>query len=196
MRYARVAQITLALSTAALLGACTTMQSAGSSVGNAASSTGQFIADSATNTGHFIVDTTGDTGRAVADTVTGAPQFVIAGGAAFGHEIADQFHRPTQPPNDPLRYDGSYKGAATLVQGGPTCPSSRRGVLMIGDNTLTYAYTPNQIFQVPVGADGSLHGVAGDTTLDGQIVKDRLVMTVKSPDCVTEYKTSFTLNHS
>lgn len=174
MRYVRIAQITLALSTAALLGACSTVRSTGSAVGDAAS----------------------DTGRAIGDTVVGSGQFVVSTGAAIGTEMADQFHSPTLPPNDPLRFDGSYKGVARLVQGGPGCPASRRGVVMVGDNTLTYAYTPNQVFRVPVGADGSLHGVAGSTTLDGQIVNDRLTMTIKGPDCATDYVASFTLNHS
>ena len=185
MRYPRIAQITLALSTAALLGACSTVQSTGSTVGDAAGATGRFVADSAV-----------DTGRAIGETVMGTGQFVVSSGAAFGHEMADQFHRPTQAPGDPLRYDGSYKGPARLVQGGPTCPAPRYGVIMIGDNVLTYAYTPNQIFQVPVGADGSLHGVAGSTTLDGRIVRNRLTMTIKGPDCTTDYRARYTLNHS
>lgn len=99
--------------------------------------------------------------------------------------------------NDPLFYDGSYKGEARLVRSSsPLCPQGQQGVLMIGDNTLTYAYTPNTIFTVPVAADGKLHAQEGTVVLDGQIVGNQMDFVIRSPGCETQYATTFVLNHS
>lgn len=99
--------------------------------------------------------------------------------------------------NDPLYYDGSYKGQARLVRSSsPLCPRAQNGVLMIGDDTLTYAYTPDTIFTVPVAANGKLHGQEGNVVLDGQIVGDRMDFVIRSPGCETQYAATFVLNHS
>jgi hypothetical protein len=123
-------------------------------------------------------------------------QFFAYQGQALSAQFADQFRAPTQYPGDPLYFDGSYKGTARLVSATGACPNGRTGVLQVGDDVLTYAYTPDQVFQVPIGSDGTLHGQAGDTTLDGRILNDRLLMTVKSPTCTTQFDTSFAFNHS
>lgn len=123
-------------------------------------------------------------------------EFLSYEAQGISSQFADQFHAPTLYPQDPLRFDGNYKGTARLVSATGACPNGRTGVLEIGDDTLTYAYTPDQVFQVPVAPDGTLHGEAGDTTLDGRIQNDRLLMTVKSPTCTTQYDTSFIYNHS
>jgi hypothetical protein len=117
-------------------------------------------------------------------------------GASLSTQIADQFRTPHQYSNDPLRFDGSYQGNTRLVSATGACPQPRYGVVMIGDNTLTYAYAPGQVFSVPVDPTGKLHGVAGDITLDGQISRDNLTMTISSPTCTSSYATRFILNHS
>lgn len=111
-------------------------------------------------------------------------------------QFADQFQAPQQYPQDPIPFDGNYKGTATLVSATGLCPNGRTGVLQIGDNLLTYAYTPEQVFQVPVGYDGRLHSVSGDTVLDGVIRNNELRMVVKSPTCTSVFDNVFAYNHS
>jgi hypothetical protein len=115
---------------------------------------------------------------------------------ALSAQIANQSQPPTQYAQDPIRYDGSYKGTATLISATGVCPNGRTGILQIGDNTLTYSYTPQLVFQVPVGANGRLHGVAGDAVLDGVISDNELRMVVKTPNCTTVYDNAFVYNHS
>ena len=129
-------------------------------------------------------------------TACGIGDSLSATGQSLYSQVADQFVTPHQYANDPLRYDGSYQGTTRLVSATGLCPQARYGVVMIGDNTLTYAYTPQQVFSVPVLPDGTLHGVAGTTMLDGQISHDRLLMTISSPTCTSRYTTHFILNHS
>lgn len=185
MPIARVVHAALALLAATALTACSTVHDSTAAVGNAAGSAGSAVVDAAS-----------DTGRYVAEGVTSAGGFIIGSGASIGHQAVQQFTTPKQAENDPLVFDGSYKGRAVLVRGGAECPSARRGVVMIGDNRLTYAYTPNQVFVLPVAADGTLHGQAGDTVLDGKIHKARMELTITSPACATDFRGSFTLNHS
>ena len=104
---------------------------------------------------------------------------------------------PPRAANDPLFYDGSYKGEARLVRSNsPLCPQGQQGVLMIGDNTLTYSYTPNTVFIVPIAPNGRLHAQEGSVVLDGQIAGDHMDFVIRSPGCETQYATNFVLNHS
>jgi hypothetical protein len=112
------------------------------------------------------------------------------------HELGDQFRRPHEAPGDKLPFDGSYHGRSERVSGPGPCPEDRHGVLMVGDNVLTYAFEPGRVFMVPVDADGGLHGVAGDTTLDGRIDRDRLDVVVAGPACTMHMVARFFLNHS
>ncbi len=116
--------------------------------------------------------------------VTGAPTPVVA-------------VMPPRPPSYPLPWDGSYQGQSTLVRASsPVCPRPRYGAIEIGDSTLVLPYTPNILFTTMVGADGSIHGVAGTTKLDGQIANHNLRMVISSPTCETRYDASYIWNHS
>jgi hypothetical protein len=126
----------------------------------------------------------------------GAGDFAADTGRSLYTQMADQFATPRQYANDPLLYDGSYQGKTQLVSASGVCPEPRYGVVMIGDNVLTYAYTPQQVFTVPVLPDGTLHGVAGEVMLDGKIDSDHLDMTITSPTCTSQYATHFYLDHS
>ena len=101
------------------------------------------------------------------------------------------------PPAFPQHWDGSYQGRSVLVRAtSPACPVSRRGVIQIGDSTIFFPYQPDLIFTTAIRSDGSMHGVAGQTHLDGQIVGDRLTMTISSPTCETQYRARYIWNHS
>jgi hypothetical protein len=104
--------------------------------------------------------------------------------------------RPTTP-SFPQHWDGSYQGRSVLVRAAsPACPPSRRGVIEIGDSTIFFPYQVDTIFTTAVRNDGTMHGVAGDTHLDGQIVGDRLTMTIRSPVCETWYSARYVWNRS
>ena len=133
----------------------------------------------------------GDTGKLVAPA-----SFVGYEAPAVSAQLAQQFQNLNQSPAGPLHFDGNYKGHAWLVSASGACPNGRHGVLLIGDNVLTYAYTPLIVFQVPVGPDGLLHGVAGEATLDGRIEGERLAMTIATATCTTQFDADFVLNHS
>jgi hypothetical protein len=101
------------------------------------------------------------------------------------------------PPSYPQHWDGSYQGRSVLVRAtSPACPPSRRGVIEIGDNTLFFPYLPDTIFTTAVAADGTMHGVAGVTHLDGRVADGRLAMTISSPVCETQYTGRYVWNHS
>ncbi len=98
---------------------------------------------------------------------------------------------------DPLRFDGSYKGTEVLaVRQSATCPLPQHGVVMIGDNSLSFAYTPDIIFTAEIQSDGSIHALQDNTALDGRITGDQLSLTVRRPGCQTDYAGTFILNHS
>jgi hypothetical protein len=120
---------------------------------------------------------------------------ILATGLA-GCNAADEGSAP-RAYVDPLRFDGSYKGTEVLaVNQSPTCPAPQHGVVLIGDNSLSFAYTPNIIFMTDIQPDGSIHALQDNTTLDGRITGDRLTLTVRRLGCQTDYAGTFILNHS
>ena len=117
-------------------------------------------------------------------------------GQAASNEIGSQFHRPRQAEPDPLRLDGNYIGKSVLVINLGECPAGRDSVLSVGDNMLTYAYTPSDVFLVPIAPDGSFHGETSHYTLDGAITKNRLAMTVAGDGCTSRFTGHAVLNRS
>ena len=117
-------------------------------------------------------------------------------GQAASYEIGDQFRRPHQANPDPLRLDGNYIGKSVLVIDMGECPAGRDSVLTVGDNMLTYAYTPSDVFVVPIAPDGSFHGDTGRYSLDGDITKGRLTMTVAGEGCTSSFSGHSVLNRS
>lgn len=104
---------------------------------------------------------------------------------------------PPVPPSFPQHWDGSYQGRSVLVRANsPACPPSRRGVIEIGDSTLFFSYLPDTIFTTAVRDDGTMHGTAGATHLDGRIANNYLTMTISSPVCQTQYSGRYVWNHS
>jgi hypothetical protein len=117
-------------------------------------------------------------------------------GQASSNEIGNQFHRPRQAVPDPLRLDGNYIGKSVLVINMGECPAGRDSVLAVGDNMLTYAYTPSDVFLVPIAPDGTFHGDTSRYTLDGSISKNRLSMTVAGDGCTSRFTGHSVLNKS
>jgi hypothetical protein len=95
------------------------------------------------------------------------------------------------------KYDGSYQGPIRqIVARSRTCPAEHgERVLMIGDGTLWYAYTPDIVFTSPVTRDGTIIGQAGTTALTGKIIGNHLVARIKNPDCETSISAYFVYNH-
>jgi hypothetical protein len=90
--------------------------------------------------------------------------------------------------------DGTYKGVVTrVVANAPTCPVTDYGTVEIGDKTVTFAYTAATIFVIPVAPDGRVFGRVGQTTLNGSVREGRLIFTVSSPACVTEYSLRYVI---
>lgn len=120
---------------------------------------------------------------------------IFATGLA-GCNAADGGSAPRAYVN-PLRFDGSYKGREVLaVSQSPTCPRPQHGVVLIGDSSLSFAYTPDTILIAEIQPDGSIHALEGNTALDGRIAGDQLTFTVRRPGCQTDYAGTFILNHS
>lgn len=100
---------------------------------------------------------------------------------------------PTPPPvaeADPTpNFEGFYQGREELVMGEvPQCPREQYGFVSVGDGTLLYAYSHDLVFVARPGTTGELHATAGDGALDGSIADDRMVFTVKTPDCQTDFR--------
>lgn len=109
------------------------------------------------------------------------------------------------------KVDGSYRGWAWLTSApdlkphrwwqvshydSAKCPHTGFGVFEIADRTLNYSYNPHTLFQVPVGADGSLNQVVGQSTLRGSVKNNRLIIEVRTPVCTVRFDGRFYLNHS
>lgn len=84
--------------------------------------------------------------------------------------------------------DGRYRGTARLIRAaGPSCPRSGARILDIyrGAVSLTYSAVPRQ--HVPlmaqIGPDGRLQASDGEGTMEGQLAKGRLEVTVASRQC-------------
>jgi hypothetical protein len=93
--------------------------------------------------------------------------------------------------------DGSYKGRPALQAANPQiCPGTHYGYVEIGDRDLHFAYLPGIIFDAPVQLNGTLHDVRGPAVLDGKIIDERLVFSVTTPQCHTDYDLGFYWNHS
>ena len=103
-----------------------------------------------------------------------------------------------RPATNTELYGGSYQGHTALLEArGPGCPlEPRKGVIEIGDAVLIYPYTPDLILTAPVQRDGSVHAATGPAVLDGRIVNDRLIFTIRTPACLSRYSTHFVWNHS
>ena len=95
-------------------------------------------------------------------------------------------------------FDGSYQGRSYLVRAaGPGCPlEPRHGVVEIGDALLIYPYTPNLVLAAQVAPNGTMHTTAGPAVLDGRVVGDQLVFTIRTPLCESRYRMHFIWNHS
>ena len=84
--------------------------------------------------------------------------------------------------------DGTYKGTAELLSAnGPECPTSRPGIVTIGDNRLVYSSGTRQNFVALIARDGSLRSTTGDATLEGQVGNGNLAFTIRSPTCESRY---------
>ncbi len=95
------------------------------------------------------------------------------------------------------QYDGSYQGFITQVAArSAMCPAEHgERVLMIGDGTLWYAYTPDIVFTAPVEYDGTVRGTAGATNLVGKIDGNHFDARIKGPDCETQMSADYVYNH-
>lgn len=103
--------------------------------------------------------------------------------------------RPSnQPRNLVDKLDGNYKGPAVLAAAqGPICPSGTFGTVEVGDQTLTFAYTPSMIFVAPIFPDGTIHAVSGPAVLDGTVGGGRIIFTVRTSECETRYNMRWVL---
>ncbi len=103
-----------------------------------------------------------------------------------------------RPATNAELFDGSYQGHATLVRAlGPGCPvRPRNGVVVIGDATLVFPYTPDLTFAAEVRRDGTMHAQAGPLRLDGRIVGNQLGFIITTPRCQTVYRMHYVWNHS
>ena len=123
----------------------------------------------------------------------------VAGMAATPAAAADAPAKPAAAeakPVSPRIYDGSYQGRARLVHGtGAACPASRSGVVDIGDAALVFPYQPGLVLAASLQPDGSLHAADGKAVLDGKVASGRLVFTVRTPDCETEFHGHVVWNH-
>jgi len=115
---------------------------------------------------------------------------------AVSYETGDQFVWPTQANPDPLKLDGNYIGMVELVSGTGECPNDRYSVLVVGDNMVTYAFSPSDVFMMPLAADGSFHANNGGYALDGAIAGDTLTMTVAGASCTSRFAGHSVLNKS
>lgn len=101
---------------------------------------------------------------------------------------------PELPAPEWDKVDGDYKGSAGLVAAqSPNCPPGGVGVIEIGDQTLYFAYSPNVIFIAPIQPDGSLHARSGNFALDGLLTGGRLVFTVRTPACQSQFDVRYVL---
>lgn len=125
-----------------------------------------------------------------------ATLLLLAGCGTVDHYVGLGALSPAPSPTG--AFDGSYFGTAELVRARPgvTCPPDELGVVEVGDQRLSFAYAPLVIFNPPVQPDGRFHATANRAVLDGQIRRNRLVMTVRSPDCEARYRMHFIGNHS
>jgi hypothetical protein len=93
--------------------------------------------------------------------------------------------------------DGSYKGRPALQAANPSvCPGTHYGYIELGDRDLHFAYLPNVVFEAPVQPNGLLHDTRGPAVLDGKVADDRLIFSVTTPQCHTDYDLRFYWNHS
>ncbi|MBX5454644.1 MAG: hypothetical protein K6U10_12015 [Acidobacteriia bacterium] len=93
--------------------------------------------------------------------------------------------------------DGSYQGKAKLVFGKPgPCPKSSYGFVEIGDGTLVFPYTPKLVFQARVQPDGTVFSKLDGGELSGRTDGRHLDMTIKTPQCETQYHLHYIWNHS
>ncbi len=94
-------------------------------------------------------------------------------------------------------YNGSYQGSIRqAATNGPACPrETGENVILIGDNTLWYAYSPAVFFTPLVNYDGTIAARSGDTVLSGRIVGNHLGMLIRSPACQTRISMDYILNH-
>lgn len=124
----------------------------------------------------------------------------VAGMAATPAAAADAPAKPAAAANapavSPRIYDGSYQGRARLVHGtDAACPASRSGVVNIGDAGLVFPYQPGLVLAASLQPDGSLHAADGKAVLDGKVASGRLVFTVRTPDCETQFHGHVVWNH-
>lgn len=94
-------------------------------------------------------------------------------------------------------YNGSYQGDITQVKAnGPGCPREHgEKVIMVGDGVLWYAYSPVTFFTSPIGYDGRINALSGNTRMTGRVVGNHLDAVVKSPTCETRLSMDYILNH-
>ncbi len=104
---------------------------------------------------------------------------------------------PNPVASEVHRYDGSYQGFITQVAArSAMCPTEHgERVLMIGDGTLWYAYSPDIVFTAPVQYDGTVRGTAGTTHLIGKINGNHFDASIKGPDCETQMSADYVYNH-
>ncbi len=115
------------------------------------------------------------------------PLLLAAALAACGPADKPIVLRPSAPM--PVAgMDGRYRGTARLIRAaGPNCPRSGARILDIyrGVVSLTYSAVPRQ--RVPliaqIGPDGRIQASDGEGTMEGQLAKGRLEVTVASRQC-------------
>ena len=60
-------------------------------------------------------------------------------------------------------------------------------MLKIGDGTLLFPYTDDQIYVVPIPPTGLLHATMGDASLDGQLIDGNLDFNITTPTCKSSF---------
>lgn len=104
---------------------------------------------------------------------------------------------PDAGPGPIDRFDGDYFGRAHLVRGTPpVCPSSRTGMIEIGDRRLDTAYTPGYLFSAHVQPDGTMRDASGDARLEGRVRGNNLQVKISTPDCESLYDFNYIGNRS
>ncbi len=92
------------------------------------------------------------------------------------------------PAIAPAGLDGRYRGTVRLIRAaGPYCPRSGARVLEVsgGNVSLSYSAAPRQRVSLTaqIAPDGRILASDGEGTMDGQLAKGRLEITVASRQC-------------
>lgn len=115
------------------------------------------------------------------------PALLAAGLAACGPADKPIVLRPPPVIAD-ASIDGRYRGTVRLIRAaGPYCPRSGARVLEVSRGTISLSYSsgPRQRVSLTaqIASDGRIQASDGEGTLEGQVAKGRLEVTVASRQC-------------